>query len=106
MSKPRARISTSVRQDAQPAPKRRKREEEEGLDSERKGTARLLALPLDIWCCIRDYIGWMKLIPLARICKRLEGLVRTPRMWNGLAEPILDLSKFKKGEPLVALSEV
>eukprot|EP00808_Paulinella_micropora_P029335 g56052.t1 len=94
MSKPRTRSSTSSRLDTQPAPKRRKREEG-GLDSKRNENARLLALPVDIWSCIRDYIGWMKLIPLARVCKRLAGIVKTPKVWKGLAEPVLDLSKFR-----------
>eukprot|EP00808_Paulinella_micropora_P020532 g36039.t1 len=106
MSKPRTRSSTSLGLDTCPALKQRKREEGECLDSKRNRNARLLALSLDLWCYIRDYIGWMKLLPLARVCKRLEGLVKTPQVWKGLAELILGLSEFRKGEPLVALSEV
>eukprot|EP00808_Paulinella_micropora_P004949 g2496.t1 len=106
MSISRTRSSTSLWLDTHPALKKRKREESEGLDSKRNGNARLLSLPLDLWCYIRDYIRWIKLLPLARVCKRLQGLVQTPQVWKGLAEPMLDLSEFKKGEPLVALSEV
>eukprot|EP00808_Paulinella_micropora_P016488 g42316.t1 len=84
MSKPRTRSSTSSRHDAQPAPKRRKREEGEGLDSKRNQNARLLALPVDIWCCIRDYIRWMKLAraclqAAGRHCKNSTGLERLGR---------------------------
>eukprot|EP00808_Paulinella_micropora_P004075 g60012.t1 len=106
MSKPQTRSSTSSTLDTQPAPKKRKREVGEGLDSKDNKNATLLALPLDLWSCIRDYIGWMKLLPLARVCKSLEGLVKTSLIWNGLAESILDLSKFRNSEPLVALSDV
>eukprot|EP00808_Paulinella_micropora_P029521 g69708.t1 len=107
MSKPRTRSSKSVKLDTQPAPKKHcKREEREGQESKRIGNAWLLAIPIDLWCCIRGYIGWMKLVPLARVCKRLAALVKDPELWKGLAEPVLDLSKFKNSEPLVAWSKV
>eukprot|EP00808_Paulinella_micropora_P004467 g35290.t1 len=82
-----------------------KREEREGQESKRIGNAWLLAIPIGLWCCIRGYIGWMKLVPLARVCKRLAALVKDPELWKGLAGPVLDLNKFKNSEPLVAWSK-
>eukprot|EP00808_Paulinella_micropora_P010238 g41566.t1 len=103
-AKSHSRRSTSPRSDTPPPCKKRKRSRG-GLDSTSDGHAWLLELPVDLWCYIRDCIGWTKLAALARVCRRLARLVKDPQFWKGFEEPVLDLSKFRNGSPLVALGE-
>eukprot|EP00808_Paulinella_micropora_P029608 g576.t1 len=102
------RVSSSPRSDKQSPLKERKQNKTciTNSDFTKNGSPRLLALPVDLWRCIRDCIGWTKLSQLARVCKQLAGLVKNPQLWKGSTKPVLDLSKFRNGEPLVALGEV
>eukprot|EP00808_Paulinella_micropora_P030111 g11334.t1 len=104
-AKSRSRRSISLASDT-PQPRKKCKRSQGCLDSTSSSHAWLLVLPVDLWCCIRDCIGWTKLVPLARVCKRLSDLVKDPEVRRGLEEPELDLSKFMHGSPLHALSEV
>ena len=68
--------------------------------------AKLQAIPVSLWGCIRDYVGWIKMLPLARVCKWLARLTKDPQFWKGLQEQVLDLSLFQDAEHLLALSQV